>query len=193
MWVLVCIGGAGTITLLSGRASGIQHTRNVAMFPFQINKYEILKKWQTGGGSWKWVWKLVLFPVDLLVIQWLLSVRLESLNQWETENEWHIILSCTTSQRSPGCFTFLSLGACMRHNLEVFHLLNFKFCSLYICFFFFKCSLWILAKDPLQLHEELGYFPLSLVQRYHIYWVFLFFCHCTNKDECPSSFNILWI
>lgn len=43
-WVLMCIGEVGTITLLSGRASGIQHTRNVAMFPFQINKYKILKK-----------------------------------------------------------------------------------------------------------------------------------------------------
>lgn len=87
-YVLMCIGEAGTITLFSG----IQHTSNVAMFPFQINKYEILKKWQTGGGSWKWVWELVLFPVDLPVIQGLLCVRLESLNQWETENECDIVL-----------------------------------------------------------------------------------------------------
>lgn len=75
-----------------------------------------------------------------------------------------VTLSCTTSQRSPGYFTFLSLGARMRDNLEVSYLLKFKFCSLCICLFL--NALWILAKDPLQLHEQRPFFLLFLLQRY---------------------------
>lgn len=152
------------------------------------------------GGSWKGVWRLGLFPVDLLVIKWWWHVR-----DWSQP----VRPGKLAGPHSPGSSHLPEepwpvhppLTMCLRQNWEVSHLLKCNFCCLYssgVYLWFFCLFVFLNAASQFQSRFPYGYMRSLSVLLFYTWGTevarvvrFSFLFPLSKQRWVPLYFNIL--